>query len=477
MKKKILAIILSSIVVIFGGVTSAIVVVNNRPETVVAKSLQGVVQEFGERQEFSTLVKTFNGGSIEFKKSDESDLNLLGLNNFKISGKLYFGNEEFLLSNFKVSNEETDFNLNADLYVSNEKFYIKESKILKDTIGFNKGELTSSLERSIFKYNSGSDYALSKDLYQIVYNLAKYYDTVDNKPAQKELKKILREYVKELYDLICEYADFDSDKEKIRLNGERVDVRAITVTVDNEDFADILENFYEYIKNDDKILDYFDNYFGTSSRVVLENGKIDFNSVSELLESAIDNMEEDVLTYCDYLRDKAEWEYQLKIITPKHSSDLLKISLISDVDNEREEVFSLDFGKDGIKKTKQMSLCVYGEELVYEITSDNDEKFEANLTIDGDEIFNISLDRDRGKYVAEIEDLLVIKGKLYKDDSIVNFSIDTLVDLDFEEEFKIGWEFVLNEKDKIPELETKITTIDRLTEGKINGWIESIGLV
>ena len=71
--------------------------------------------------------------------------------------------------------------------------------------------------------------------------------------------------------------------------------------------------------------------------------------------------------------------YVIKISMPRFSARLQSISVTAQENGEQREIFTLDAGAGGLKKSEKISLIVGNNTLVYEIKEDTSEKFEIEI--------------------------------------------------------------------------------------------------
>ena len=475
MKIKLLALILSAVVVVGGGATAT--VISNQPEKIAIDAITGAVEDFCEREELAPLLSVFKEGSIEFaydgidlgkeetNAAAVSDL----LSNATIKGKLYFAEDAFLLEDLQAEYE--DFKISTSIFLSEETIGISENEIFDASVSLTKGEAADDFEDSIFAFGSGSDYELGEEISETIVKVLTAYDDSEISDMKKDGKKLAEHYIKNIYKIITKHAEFESESDEVKLNSGKEKARVITITIDAEAMANIIADTYEFLCDDDKLVDYLDKY-EDSLAPILENADLDEDeSLSDMYEQALEDAED----YIDELVESAEdydgkEKFELIVVTPKLGSKLLKLSAKYD----KETLFSFDFGKDGVKDTDEISFSGDGQKVVYEISKNTSDKAEASLTVNDDKIFTLSIDKKDEEFKLSIlEDEVVIKGNITTKGKATTIEIEK-VTFDSDVSFDTKITLVVNEKDKMPKSADDFDKLSDITDEDIDGWIKSI---
>ena len=448
MKKAILAWSLAGTLAVGGGVGTAVVL--NTPEMVASNALTGFFEDIPQRQEIAPFVEMMDGGSfsasVNSLKSGETDL----LEGISGSGKFYFEKDAAFVDDLTLKIGENQ--LTADIYSDTEKFYISEESVLGGAYGLIQGEAADALEDSIFNPTANTEYALPQEIYDVLhYSLELYDDPKETKELQKDAEAILKKYGKELWKAICEYAEFESENDKVRVGGERVSSRVITITMTPDSLADILEHMYEYAEDDDDLRDLIEKV----AEMIPEGDLTEDISVDNLLE-AYDSLFEgetadQVEASLDMLRE-GSGELKIKITTPTASSTLRKLAIVLD----GETLISVDVGKDGVKKSNCITVKAGLTELSYEIEEDSKKTFEATLSMAGETVLTLKIDKKDETYTLKGRDLFVVSGDFVTEKDTVTVSVEkiTVNGLTSDEEGKLEYiadiSITIDESDKMP---------------------------
>ena len=467
MKIKLLAIILSAVVVVGGGTAAGVAIVNNTPENVAINAIVGAYEDFSKRAEFEPLINTFKQGSIDVSVDSIEVDGENYLEDGHIKGKLYFSEDALMIEDFEASYK--DISLSLDLYASEEKLYIGESEVLDTMIGLVKGETADDFEDSIFAFGSGSDYELNEDVTKGISAILKVYDGLDTKGMKKDAEKILESYYKELYKIICEYADFESESDEIRLNGEKTKVRLITITIEAEDAADIIEDFYDFLCDDDQVVKFLDEYEDSFTPLFeISEDYDDSKSISELYEEWLEEAEESIDEMVAQAENSSDEELEIEIATRKLSSDLLKLTVTFD----KETICSFDFGEKGVLKTDTISITSDSSTIVYEITENSSDEVEVSIKEDKSEIFSLSIDKKKDTFKATLHDDVVLKGDIETKGKTTTITLDKIIVN--EETISTDITVIIKEKDKMPAPSDDFDRINDITEDDIETWVKNI---
>lgn len=470
MKKLILALI-CGLTGVGAGVTAG--VVTNTPEYVFSHAISNLVEDFEERDDVSAITSIFENGSIEAKVSSE-DMEMSG------SGKVYFDMDDevvyFENINYEVSSEE--INLNA--YLSNDMVFVESEELLDGKYGISLKNIAERFEDSIF-CDEDSEFGLDKDSQEILINLFEYFED-DLKSLQKDSEKLLERYSTQLGKLIKEYGEFESDTKKVKLNGERSEKRVVTLTLDEDDLYDILYDLIEFIIDDDKFEEYIYTHLSNFMHVFMvsvntSNGL----DPDDIYDEIIDGLE--MLQDQLYVIEEVDFEIEISVVTPKLSNNLLKLMIEVEVEGQKEEI-EIDFGEDGVKKTKNINLYANGDKVLgYEIIESSKQLFTARLNgPESDEYLELELNKEDEEFNISFYDEeldWLINGEYIVDGNFKTFKVKKAVEYDFyrDEINLIGdlkIELTISNKDKLPKIDKDFTDLLELTEKELEEIAERV---
>jgi hypothetical protein len=442
----------------------------NQPKVVVRNALAGFVEDLAKRPEVEPLVNMANKGSLELSgKVDSSKLKGSAEfiedakeENFKVSagGKFYFGKEAFYIENLNADvfvEDEVDFNLNANIFMSQDLVYVENDEILDGTVGIVRGEMADAYSGSYFQE------LVPEEFNEIAEKAFELIDEMDSEKAQKDFKKIADRYGKVLLKSFEKNAEIDSENDDVKIGGEKMDCRVITVTLDEKAMIAIVEDLYEEFENDDKLVDYLYEYgaeeiYDMMMYIMVEMMGVEDPDMS--FEEGWDLVIETLGEAIDEMKDELEdIEISVEIVTPKFSSTLRKISVAYDFDGEKATLLTADFGKDGIKKATEINLDVMDgmAAVTYEVENSKEE-YNGKLVVESEmmlgkeamTLFTIKVDKDKDTFRINIPEAeLVLSGDWASKSGVHTITFKKVA---MNDETIEGFEltFVIDEKDKMP---------------------------
>lgn len=468
MKLKILIIIIAAVILVGGGIFAGVAIYNNTPENVTKNAVLGVFDDFTEREEIFPIINTLQKGSVQLSmsefnvKGDTSDYN------FEFEGKIYFSKKAVMVDEVFLNID--DIEVGGSAYISADKIYINETELLEQSIGLVKGDLADDFKDSIFAYGSNSNYSITdKAAYESIINILEFYDSLDNDAFAKDAEKIVKKYAKELWKIFCEHAEFESESDNVKLQGEKQSVRVVTVSVDGKAISNIIEDAYDYLKEDEDIIEFIDKYESDLYSVFEKNISYDYDSFAEYYEKYIDEIEKQVKKICKGVKD-ADTEITLEIVTPKLSSKLLKLNLNVD----KKDVFVVDFGKDGVKKSDEISIQYDNNEFVYEIIKKSSDSLEAVIEVNDEEIVNFEWDKKDDEYSLSIGDDYDVEGTISKKLGKTTITVDEISVFGYNnsvEKYSTNLAIIIDEKDSMPKILKDFDRLSDINEDKINNII------
>lgn len=353
MKKRIFLVV----AILLAVLTVGAVIYLNTPRVVARNAMAGVADDLLDRSELKPLVKMGKKGSVSL--SAEIDTAAMygsvygdGYIGRKLQaafgGKLYFGKDSLFFKNayldLAVPSEHLDFEGSADLYIGKKYAYL-ESDLVGGNLGMIKGEMTEALKSSELARE------MPEELYYELLPVMKEYDGITE---GRSTKSILTDYLIELVTSFEKNADYTSETREVLLQGERVKCRVITITLDREDLITVSEILADCAE-DERIGAWLDDNQWFLEPMLTRLGILPEDAASKGLSACLSEL----------LRAGAEGlqceDWRIEIVTPRRSSKLLSWTLYA----EDEEIFSLDFGKEGAKKTDRITICVMDSTYMY----------------------------------------------------------------------------------------------------------------
>ena len=389
------SLIIVLVVAIIGvAVAAGVGIFMNRPATVMQTSVQGLLTEVFEREEFEVITNLMNSGSAELVLG-VSD----GENSASLEYKEFFGlkKSETYVEKLKLS--VNDFSVDGSFYANEDYMYVSVPYVYSDAVGIVRGNLEKKFESSIFAFESGSEYELDEEISDAIRILCRIYDDAQDKTAVEDIEKVLEDYVKFVLDSVSKHADIEKENDTVKINGEQVSARVITVEIDTECIYEVLVDLYEKLEKDKDIPKLIKKY-GKMAEKYLEDTVLDGELQShfgededgafvDILLEEYDTMIEELGDMLDEVEDELENADDTKIViemaTKKSSSELMAIKAVVKAEGEKMEIFDLQIGKDGIAKTEKITLEVANEFTAKFEVKQNDRKgYECVIKLDAD---------------------------------------------------------------------------------------------
>ena len=508
--KKIIIIIIAAVLVFAGGITFG--VIYNQPENVAIRSVSDVFEEAFARGDTSVFESLMNNGSIEFSLNEithladkdatyAEDVTVFGENDETVSGKLYISPEALFLKNFKYYDGDTD--ISGEAYISDGLIYVKEEKLLDVKLGIELKNLKRQLVNSIFAYDSSSEYSIKKLTDMTEYEYGKLLDKLDIKDIDEfasDLEKLLSHVVERAWDIVKANAEFDADNESVMIGGHRKSARIITMTVDVDSMKLIVEEFAtEVLKEDEKIEKFIKEHEGTLEKLDLYDTD-EYMSFANYYTEAIEELRANkVYEICAEL-DSADYEaIKIEIATPKLSSDLLKLTVDHVYKNEftgdydDEEIFLIDFGGKGIRKSDDIRISFADTDIRYFVSENDSDAYSSRLYVNGDKVLSFLNNKVTDKFALVFyegsyygnDDMSIkyeILGSLAETDDGYDVKVTRFIEtvsFDYESkiesaETKLDLRIKVSFKDKMPDAPSDYKTIDEIEDSDVDAWKEKI---
>ena len=464
-----------------GGV--GIAAIANQPEIVAANALKGALTDIFERQELKAINKTLTQGSVTVSvdgvKCGEEDL----MDGMKVSGKVYFSEAKKAVMIEDLVIKDDEHKIQGTVYVSEDMVFISEEEIIKGAYGAKFNDLADDLADSIFAYGSGSEYAIpDKETYETIINVL---EGINNEKMQKDAEKVLEELEKEAIKAMKKNFEFTSENEEVRIDGNREKVRVVSIIIDGEDLSAAIEDYYDFLANDDSMIDFLETYEDELALItdtlydgMLEEGK----SPAEMYEDALDEFGDNLDDICDDIEESMDdEELIIKVITPRNSHNLVKL----EVEAAGEEIFALEIGMDGVKKTDKITVTVAKEKYVYEVEENSRKEYVGTFKADGTTV-EFKVNRENSNYTLQVQEdgetMFTAKGDFISKGNTTKITVDrvTIKEYDYwseryeEVKYDCKISVEMDQNDKIPAVPKNYNTIADITEKDIEKWIERV---
>ena len=472
MKTKLIIFIVSFVVAV-GGLTATAML--NSPKNVAARAISSLANDFLERAEIEGVSDIFDGGSIDFALTGIKKENVELMEDSAVKGKIYFSDGALMLSDYDLTFGGVRYQ--GDAYFSRDKIYFGEENVLGDTYGVDLSTLSDDFSGSIFAPGSGSYYELDEYTYETYTEL--FDQLKNNEELYKDFEVLVGKVGKDLWKIFANNVEFYSKSDEVRFGSKKTNVRLITIVVDDISMQDIVYDVYEYLSDSDDIYEFIE-----------EHGKLIYSSEDgtdcvDLYEEWLEEIEDKLDSMCDYI-DRYVGDVEIDITTPKLSKKLLKLEVRYNGDTR----FTLDCGRDGVKKTDKITVETLNSKFTYKIHSIGKQKFEASISLadnDGEAAsFSVLIDKVKGDYSVSLRDThsddtyldYTLKGEFEEKNGAYIMSIDRFITREgytnyvFQCDHTLECSFTIDTNDEMPEPEKNFKTIEDVTEEQL-GKLES----
>ena len=462
----------------------------NKPENVAIRAISGFANDLAEREEIAPITQMLEKGSLDVSFQD------LKYNGEKIeapsiSGKMYFSKDAFMLTDASVKYDEFALN-NGEIYMSKDVVYVSEQKILGGAYGADLDTIAQDFADSIFAPDE-SNYSLDEETFEIVMSVLTAIE--QREEVSEDLKKLTEKVYKDIWEIVVTHAEITSENTNERIGGQRTNVRMVSIVIDDEALALIVEDVYNYVYDSEEILEFIEKY-EYLAEPILETYDID-DSLSELYEDFLDEMGETVEDFCDDIDEYDIEDITIEIFTPKFSAKLLKLEIMYD----NHSVIVIDCGEKGIKKTDKIVVEILElATATYTVNESNKNTYSSTLEIEYNETeflqANMDIDKANGTYklaatskIIGEDAKLTVKGtwvtekgnwllNLFNPKSTTTITIDKIVLSEYDEDTTINMEctFVICTNDKMPKPISDFKTVDRIDEEDIEKWAEKLSI-
>jgi hypothetical protein len=278
--------------------------------------------------------------------------------------------------------------------------------------------------------------------------------------------------------IVCKYAEFDSNTKNVDLNGTKKSARVITVEVDAEAMANIIEDAYDYLANDDQILEFIRDH---ESVLTLVFGEMydasEYGTLADAFEEVIQDLAPDVEDICGEIEDNKDTfeTLEFEIVTSKFSAKLLKFTL----NVEGVKVLTVDLGDQGMKNTDQITLKSFDSEIVYSMNK-YETRSVATLKVDDEKIMSVTVNHNRGTFKLET-DTCTISGMLEhnEEEDTYTLTLDKINAITYttsgkevEEEYETDVKIVIRSEDTVPAAPTAYNRLPDITEEDMDALIK-----
>jgi hypothetical protein len=464
--KKIIIAIVAALTVCAGTATGATVYMN-QPEVVARNAMADAIEGFFEREEVAPLLNMVTEGSLEVnaKSSIEDEGVPAWLKDAEAGGKIYFSENALMVEGLFAKADDID--LSADAYLSDDLIYVTNDDILGGSWGVIRGEMAEAFEDSELIEMIG----MPTEAEDAVLEVLEAYDNKMGDDLRKDIEKYTEKYLKVVIKAIEDNAKYESEGDEVKVGGERINARVITITIDAEAAAAIAEDIYDELKDDKNLRKTVIEYANEFETSLVAAGVIgedeDFGDVyDEFIDELGDNI--------DSMDEDDDGEVVIEIVTPKLSSKMLKLSVINKYDGGKSTLLTIDVGEEGMKDSQRIAVSRGSStSIIYEIEENTSKEYTASLkSKSGSEtvtLCKLSIDKSEDTFKITVPEADAnVSGKWESKGKTTTITVNKIrVDEVTIDDFEVT--LIIKEKDNMPNPESKknIKNILSITEEDI----------
>lgn len=206
--KRILIAAAAAVIVVALLVLALVSAVGNSPMKLVADSIGNALSSMGENEMLTVAQKAIKGGSVsvECAMFDLADVLVYGMYGDEADGRVAVKAYTDLPNGKLALRAQAPFageDVHAGFYVNKESLAISVPELLDETYGINIKSLADTLPRSVFAPDSGSDFAMEEEAFELLLQQLEQLDgdafqqnEALAKQTGKTLEKLLSEFLK-----------------------------------------------------------------------------------------------------------------------------------------------------------------------------------------------------------------------------------------------------------------------------------------
>ena len=341
----------------------------NRPSALIVRGFVNTIADAKRIELFDVADDVVNGGSVAVS----ANLDKLAKDDLTVQAKLYSDAQNMKGAYEMTVSEDNDAVLQASVLYNQDRFAFTCPELVDGAYGINIKNLSKNLPGSIFDPDEETDYSLSEERYEYFMNLK---DTLKNdKNLEDDVSNMIAKYRKLAVEKLVKYSEVGRSSKTITAGGEKVPCTLITLTIDQDDLALVIQDLIEYANNDkdlEKLL-----------YRVASNGSY-YDDTDEFVDEFYDALDE-IEDHLEELTDE-DIEMQLDFYITRSGRRIAQID--AEMEYDKDDIkMSLVLGKN-VAKSKEISLTAKDKKsgdaysIVYSVKEDSSKLYEAEIEIE-----------------------------------------------------------------------------------------------
>ncbi len=309
------------------------------------------------------------------------------------------------------------------IYMDEKALAVKSDTLLgDDAYGVTFGTLPADLKESIFAPNSGTPYALTKDVYNMLCQLDQSPIAL-YKEASGSLEELYKEGGQKLLDSLKAHAKISQENGTISVGGSKAECTVVKAEADEEATKAILEDMAAWLKEEGtrKKLERFYNVV-VKIQSIAEGGRSS-QDAEDLLEDFYDELD-------DSLEDIEAGESTIRFYINKKNGQLIGFSAETE-DDDDESSLEIVAGPDFEDPAEIRVVVENGgsrQEFTYEVTQNSDSTYAAEISVaygrSTAETYEFEWKKKRSSFTLSADGRELYSGTLKIEDDTVLLEID-----------------------------------------------------
>ena len=328
------------------------IAVSTSPKALILRAVANTLSDAQRIEAVSVANDVANGGSIAVS----ANLDKFVKEDITAQAKLYTDANKFKAAGELTLTEDKDKVLEAKVIYNQDKIAFSAPPIVDGTYGVNLKKLAKNLPGSIFDPDEETEFSLDDAEFDYFLNMK---DTVKNdKNLQRDIVNMSNKYRQLFIEKLTKYSDVKKSSKTITVGGDKIPCTVVTVSVDEDALAQILEDMIEYANNDkdlEKLLlrvaangstsddpdEYVDKFFDALDNIEDSIDKIEDSDIDISIDFYVTKSGRR-LAQVDFEFEFAKQEYEASLVLGKNLAMAKEVSFEFE-DKSRKRTYSFEY--------------------------------------------------------------------------------------------------------------------------------------
>ena len=378
------------------------IAISNTPKALILRAAANTIADAKRIEAVSVAEDVANGGSVAVS----ANLDKFAKEDITVQGKLYTDAGKFKGAGELTFTEDKDKVLQARVIYNQDKIAFSAAPIVDGSYGGNLTKLAKNLPGSIFDPDEETEFSLDDDQFDYFLNMK---DTVKNdKNLERDVINMSNKYRQIFIEKLTKYSDVKKSSKTITVGGDKIPCTVVTVSVDEDALAQIIEDMIEYANNDkdlEKLLlrvasngsyrddpdAYVDKFFDSLDQIEDNIDKIEDSEIDISIDFYVTKSGRR-LAQLDFELEIEKMEYEASLVLGKNLAKAKEISFEYE-DKARNRSYSIEY------TVKEDSGRCYDAEIEFTET-----RVRKNKTTENTREIRIEWDKRTGDFSAKYDD-------------------------------------------------------------------------